>query len=150
MRLRMCYLVSVFFLLTAFAPSQSNPQTSKTEIKSAPATYTSPTSGRQMYDAYCASCHGQGGKGNGPAAPALKNMPTDLTQLAAKNGGTYPAAHVAEVIKGDMMMAAHGSKQMPVWGPVFLYLEQQDPAMAQLRVRNLTKYIEGMQQKAEQ
>ncbi len=147
MRFRMCYLVSLLFLLTAFAHPQSNPQSKKTEIKSAPATYTSPTSGRQMYDAYCASCHGQGGKGNGPAAPALKSTPTDLTQLAAKNGGTYPASHVAEVIKGDMMMPAHGSKQMPVWGPVFLYLEQQDPAMAQLRIRNLTKYIEGLQQK---
>jgi mono/diheme cytochrome c family protein len=147
MRFRMCYLVSVFCLLTAFANSQGNPQSSKTEIKKAPAIYTNPTSGRQMYDAYCGSCHGQGGKGNGPAAPALKNTPTDLTQLAARNGGAYPASHVAEVIKGDMMTPAHGSKEMPVWGPVFLHLEQQDPAMEQLRVRNLTKYIEGLQQK---
>jgi len=109
--------------------------------------YTNPTSGRQMYDAYCASCHGQGGKGNGPAASALKMPPTDLTQLAAKNGGTFPEAHVAEVIKGDSMMPAHGSKEMPVWGPVFLNLAHNDPAVAQLRVRNLTRYVAGMQQK---
>ena len=147
MRVRMACLVSLLFLLSAFVHSQSNPQSSNTEIKKAPAIYTNPTSGRQMYDAYCASCHGQGGKGNGPAAPALKAVPTDLTQLTAKNGGKYPASHVAEVIKGDMMMPAHGSKDMPVWGPVFLHLEQQDPGMEQLRVRNLTKYIEGLQQK---
>jgi mono/diheme cytochrome c family protein len=148
MRLRMCYLVSVLLLFPShFASSQNTPQSSKPQIKSAPVGYTNPTSGRQMFDAYCASCHGQGGKGNGPAAPALKNMPTDLTQLAARNGGTYPASHVTLVIKGDTLTAAHGSKEMPVWGPVFLNLERDDPAMAQLRLRNLTKYIEGMQQK---
>ena len=147
MGLRMCYLFATLLLFTPFAQSQNSSQTSKPEIKKAPAGYTNPTSGRQMFDAYCASCHGQGGKGNGPAAPALKSTPTDLTQLAVKNGGNYPASHIVQVIKGDMMTAAHGSKEMPVWGPVFLYLEQQDPAMAQLRVRNLTKYIESMQQK---
>ncbi len=147
MRVRMCYLVTVLLLLTAASQPQSTSQGTKPEIKKVPPMYTSPTSGRQMYDAYCASCHGQGGKGDGPAAPALKSVPTDLTQLAAKNGGAYPESHVAQVIKGDMMTAAHGSKAMPVWGPVFLYLEQYDPGMAQLRVRNLTTYIGSLQQK---
>jgi mono/diheme cytochrome c family protein len=132
---------------TAGAPSASSAQASKPEIKNVPATYTNPSSGRQMYDAYCASCHGQGGEGNGPAAPALKVAPTDLTQLAAKNGGTFPENHVAQVIKGDSMMPSHGSKEMPVWGPVFLNLAQDDPGQLQLRVRNLTKYIASMQQK---
>ena len=100
-----------------------------------------------MYDAYCASCHGQGGKGNGPAAPALKTPPTDLTQLAAKNGGEFPASHVAQVIKGDSALVAHGSKDMPVWGPVFSSLAQHDPAQAQLRIHNLVKYVGGLQQK---
>ena len=134
----------------AFSPAlfaQSSKSSAKPEIKNSPATYTNPTSGRQMYDAYCASCHGQGGKGDGPAAAALKAMPTDLTQLAAKSGGKYPESHVAQVIKGDQAMAAHGSKEMPVWGPVFLTLEQHDPAKAQLRVRNLAKYIGSLQQK---
>ena len=132
---------------TGAPSSAAGAQANKPEIKKVPAMYTNPTSGRQMYDAYCASCHGQGGKGNGPAASALKMPPTDLTQLAAKNGGTFPEAHVAEVIKGDSMMPAHGSKEMPVWGPVFLNLAHNDPAVAQLRVRNLTRYVAGMQQK---
>jgi mono/diheme cytochrome c family protein len=150
-------LVATFILVLAISlaaqttggaqsPS-SSPQAGKPEIKNVPAIYTNPSSGRQMYDAYCASCHGQGGKGNGPAAPALKVAPTDLTQLTAKNGGVFPENHVAQVIKGDSMTAAHGSKDMPVWGPLFLNLAQQDPAKEQLRVRNLTKYIGTMQRK---
>jgi len=134
----------------AFSPAllaQSSKGSAAPEIKKSPATYTNPTSGRQMYDAYCASCHGQGGKGDGPAAAALKSTPTDLTQLAAKSGGKFPESHVAQVIKGDQAMAAHGSKEMPVWGPVFLSLEQHDPASAQLRIRNLAKYVGSMQQK---
>jgi hypothetical protein len=67
--------------------------------------------------------------------------------LAAKNGGTFPVNHVVQVIKGDSMMAAHGSQEMPLWGPVFLNLAQQDPALMQLRVRNLSRYVASMQQK---
>jgi mono/diheme cytochrome c family protein len=139
-------LVAALALSPALLAQSSN-SSAKPEIKKTPATYTNPTSGRQMYDAYCASCHGQSGKGDGPAAAALNATPTDLTQLAAKSGGKYPESHVAHVIKGDQAMAAHGSKEMPVWGPVFLSLEQHDPASAQLRMRNLAKYIGSMQQK---
>jgi mono/diheme cytochrome c family protein len=157
MRSRILCLVTVFILtpaisLTAQADgdgqsASSSPQVTKPQIKNVPAIYTNPRSGRQMYDAYCASCHGQGGKGNGPAAPALKVSPTDITQLAAKNGGVFPENHVADVIKSDSMMSAHGTKEMPEWGPVFLNLAQQDPAQMQLRVRNLTRYVASMQQK---
>ena len=100
-----------------------------------------------MYIAYCASCHGQDGTGNGPAAAALKTPPTDLTLLAAKNGGKFPDAHIAEIIKGDRLTAAHGNKDMPVWGPVFLTMAQHDTAQEQLRIRNLTTYLQSIQQK---
>jgi mono/diheme cytochrome c family protein len=102
-----------------------------------------------MYMAYCASCHGQDGKGNGPAAAALKTPPTDLTLLAAKNGGKFPDAHVAEIIKGDKLTVAHGSKAMPVWGPVFLSMSMSphDTAQEQMRLSNLTKYVESIQAK---
>jgi mono/diheme cytochrome c family protein len=132
---------------TSGAQSAGSPQAAKPEIKKVPAAYTDPSSGKGMYTAYCASCHGVDGKGNGPAAAALKTPPTDLTQLAAKNGGAFPDAHVVQIIKGDSMTAAHGNKDMPVWGPVFLQMAQHDTAQVQLRIRNLTKYLESIQQK---
>ena len=123
------------------------PQATTPNIKHVPATYTNPTSGKEMYDSYCASCHGQDGKGDGPAAPALKMPVTDLTTLAAKNGGVFPAAHVASVIKGESMTPAHGSKTMPVWGPIFMSISGHSTADVQLRIRNLTNYLQSLQGK---
>jgi mono/diheme cytochrome c family protein len=100
-----------------------------------------------MFTAYCGACHGLSGRGNGPAAPALKTAPADLTLLTSKNGGQFPELQVAQAIKGDWVTTAHGSKEMPVWGPVFLYLAHHDPAVMQLRVHNLTKYVQSIQQK---
>ena len=129
------------------APATANPQTTTPEIKHVPATYTSPTSGKEMYTAYCASCHGVDGKGDGPAAPALKILPTNLTMLSVKNGGSFPAARVATEIQGGAMTPAHGSKDMPVWGPIFMMLGGHSAAQVQLRIRNLTNYLETIQVK---
>jgi hypothetical protein len=87
------------------------------------------------------------GKGDGPAASALKMSATNLTTLAAKAGGTFPAAHVAAVIQGDAVTPAHGSKDMPVWGPIFLSIGGHSAAQVQLRIRNLTNYLESIQVK---
>jgi mono/diheme cytochrome c family protein len=116
-------------------------------VKKVPAPQTSPASGKEMYVNYCASCHGSTGKGDGPAAVALKASPTDLTTLSRRNQGKFPSAHVAQAIKGDAALPAHGSKDMPVWGPVFNSMSKGDQAMVQLRISNLTKYIEAMQAK---
>src|SRR5271165_201539 len=131
---------------TSNSQSSTSPQASKPEVKKVAPGYTDPSSGKEMYMAYCASCHGADGKGNGPAAAALKTQPTDLTQISAKNGGTFPDVHIAQIIKGDSSTAAHGSKEMPVWGPMFLEMGH-DTAQVQLRIRNLTKYLASIQQK---
>src|SRR2546421_869222 len=68
-------------------------------IQHVPIHPTSAASGQQMYDEYCAVCHGKDGRGNGPAAEALKSKPTDLTQLTKTHGGKYPSAHVQSVIR---------------------------------------------------
>jgi len=74
------------------------------------------TDGAALYRTYCASCHGENGRGDGPVAPVLRVAPPDLTRLAQRHGGTYPADRVAERIDGRTHVAAHGPSEMPVWG----------------------------------
>jgi mono/diheme cytochrome c family protein len=74
--------------------------------------------GRRDYLRYCASCHGKGGKGDGPALPALRVAPTDLTKLSQRQGGFDKGAILA-AIDGRREVAAHGSREMPVWGAIF-------------------------------
>lgn len=117
------------------------------EIKHVPVKPTSAASGQEMYVTYCAVCHAKDGKGNGPAAEALKTAPTDLTTLAAKNGGKYPSERVSSAIRGDIAVPAHGTKDMPIWGSLFWHMSQGHQSEVQLRVANLNKYIETMQTK---
>jgi mono/diheme cytochrome c family protein len=116
-------------------------------VKHVPMKATSPASGQEMFTNYCAACHGQDGKGNGPAASALKVPPTDLTTLAQKNGGKYPAMHISSVIRGEADLPAHGSKIMPVWGQLFLQMSQGHESEVLQRVANLNQYVESIQAK---
>jgi hypothetical protein len=72
-------------------------------------------------------------------------VPTDLTTLSKRNNGIFPSVRVVNAIKGRGGVAAHGSKEMPVWGPIFMTMEHQHEARAQLRVANLADYIKSMQ-----
>ena len=100
-----------------------------------------------MFKSYCAACHGTDAKGNGPAAAALKVPPTDLTLLSKNNGGKFPDMKVVSAIRGDTVLPAHGTKEMPVWGQVFWSLSHGHEGEVQQRTANLTKYIEGLQAK---
>jgi len=115
------------------------------QVKKVPVTPTPINSGKQMFVAYCAPCHGTEGKGNGPAAAALKVAPRDLTQLAKKNGGKYPSDHVTAVIRA-VDSPAHGSKEMPIWGEL-LYSVSSSDAEVQLRISNLVRYVGTLQEK---
>lgn len=132
----------VFLLGSALLPAQN----ATTKIKKVEVTPTSAASGKEMYRAYCASCHGVDGKGNGPAAAALKQKPSNLTLLAQSNGGKFPAAVVASSIQ-DGTENAHGSKDMPVWGPILSSVSTDRPMVVQQRIVNLTSYIESLQAK---
>lgn len=117
-------------------------------IHSVPIQSTPATDGKLMFRSYCASCHGQDAKGEGPAAAALKTPPPDLTRLTARNKGTFPSLHVANVIEGDQNTpAAHGSKDMPVWGGLFRSIGNRSSAESQLRVHNLVDYLKTLQVK---
>ncbi len=72
--------------------------------------------GAETYHRYCASCHGADARGNGPAASALKTPPADLTRIAARRGGEFPAPEIATYIDGRFALAAHGTREMPIWG----------------------------------
>jgi mono/diheme cytochrome c family protein len=116
-------------------------------VKHVPIKPTSAASGEEMYNTYCAVCHGKDGKGNGPAAEALKVPPTDLTILSKNNKGSYPSLRVSSIIRGEQALPAHGSKDMPVWGTLFWKMSQGHESEVQQRIANLNKYVEGMQQK---
>ena len=100
--------------------------------------------GRDLFRAYCASCHGLDAKGTGPAASALKAKIPDLTLLSRKNQGQFPAARVREAILGDQVVVAHGSREMPIWGPIFHQVEA-DQDWGNVRLDNLVKYLESIQ-----
>jgi mono/diheme cytochrome c family protein len=123
------------------AYSQEQPK-----IKHVPTPNTDPASGVEMYRAYCAVCHGVDGKGSGPAASALKSRLPDLTLLSRKNGGKFPDFRVTNIIQGDAVIAAHGSKDMPMWGDVFQGLKP-DESVVKLRIHNLTEYLASIQER---
>jgi len=101
-----------------------------------------------MFDAYCAACHGKDAKGDGPAVPALKVPPPDLTTLAQRHGGKFPQDYVGDVLRNGVEgVKSHGSKDMPTWGPLFGSLGGGRSAPATLRILELSHYIESLQTK---
>src|SRR5512146_2986407 len=101
--------------------------------------------GPDLFRAYCAPCHGADGKGGGPVAPALKNKLPDLTTISRRNGGIFPARRVEEIIGGDEIIVGHGSREMPIWGPIFHQVEN-DRDYGNIRLKNLVEYLKSMQQ----
>ncbi|MGA8528413.1 MAG: cytochrome c [Acidobacteriaceae bacterium] len=120
-----------------------------TQIKEVPIKPTSAASGKQMYSTYCAVCHGVDGRGNGPAASAMKAQPTDLTTLAKDNGGRFPDSHIVSVLQFGIETSAHGSQDMPVWGPALRSMARgaaAPGAQEQQRIANLSDYLKSLQQ----
>jgi mono/diheme cytochrome c family protein len=137
--------VAVFALALTAQNQPAAP--SQPVIKHVPIKQTSPASGQEMFNSYCAVCHGKDGKGAGPAAQALKAPPTNLTTLSSKNDGKFPSMRVSSVIRGEDVVAAHGSRDMPIWGNLFWTISEGHDAEVVQRVANLNKYVESLQVK---
>jgi mono/diheme cytochrome c family protein len=130
-------LVTRFGIARAQAKSEPTP----------PARESNTVSGKATYLNYCASCHGADGKGNGPAAIAMKTPPSDLTAFARGHKGKYPAGYVGAVVKFGKGFAAHGSEDMPVWGSRFRALDPVHDPTGQQHVDDLVAYIASLQAK---
>jgi mono/diheme cytochrome c family protein len=103
--------------------------------------------GADTFAAHCASCHGRDGKGDGPTAPSLRQKPADLTTIARHRGGTFPRTDMADFILGrGKRIGAHGTRDMPVWGPLFKELNPFD-SRVDVRVERLLDYIQSLQVK---
>jgi mono/diheme cytochrome c family protein len=108
----------------------------------------SPPTGAVLYHQYCESCHGPTGKGDGPVAASLQRPPADLTTLAQRTGGRFDEAAVMAVIDGRRAVAAHGPREMPVWGAVFeeeLQEQRYTQYSGLLRSRVLADYLKTLQ-----
>lgn len=107
-----------------------------------------PQEGAELYSLYCASCHGVEGRGDGPVAVALSPPPADLTRIAEHQGGRFVESKVLSTIDGRYEIAAHGARDMPVWGSIFLEEHRDDPFPVHRGMddaRALVDYLETIQ-----
>ena len=106
-----------------------------------------PLDGAQIFHNYCAACHGSNGKGHGPATGALRHAPPDLTLSSRRNGGKFLRDRVKAIIAGqEQSIAARGSREMPIWGPA-LHDVEWDQDLGEVRLDNVTRFVESLQQK---
>ena len=109
--------------------------------------------GASEYRISCLSCHGVGGKGNGPMAEFLKVQPSNLTQVSKNNDGVFPLETVFRMIDGRHGVTGHGDRDMPIWGARYL---KEDAEMygpfggedvVRLRILELVYYIQSIQER---
>jgi mono/diheme cytochrome c family protein len=138
------FVAACFVVGICSAVGAQKPPADKPTIKTAPAVPLASVGGKENFEAYCAVCHGKDGKGQGPAAPAMKVPVPDLTTLAARHKGKFDPIAVELIVKGTGKTAtpAHGIETMPIWGDVF---RAEDRATQILRIGNIVKYVQSLQ-----
>jgi mono/diheme cytochrome c family protein len=110
--------------------------------------------GAELYQQFCASCHGESAHGDGPVAASLSHVVPDLTRISARRGGVFPEGEIAAMIDGrSLIVTAHGTREMPVWGYEFWVEEGADieaEAEARALIRRLTEYLKTIQTDVEE
>jgi mono/diheme cytochrome c family protein len=105
--------------------------------------------GAETFQQYCTACHGLDGRGNGPAAGALKKPPADLTRISERRGGKFPEGEIAKIIDGRFAIQAHGTREMPIWGEhlgLGIPDDQLSEAIVRGKVATLVEYLKSIQQ----
>lgn len=105
--------------------------------------------GAPLFSRYCTSCHGLGGRGDGPTAASLRPRPADLTGIAKRRGGEFPTGEIAQFIDGRFALPAHGSREMPVWGERFgsdVPDSGVGESIARGNIASLVEYLKSIQQ----
>ena len=140
--MRQALLVSamVFVIFAALAKGQ-------TIAAQAPFPSAWVPSGEAMYKQFCAACHGAHAQGNGPAASSLRTQPPDLTTLAKRHGGKFPYDYVSSILRFGPGSSAHGSSDMPTWGPIFQTIDKKSERAVQDRIKNVVDYLASLQRK---
>ena len=100
------------------------------------------STGKALYQRYCASCHGTTGRGDGPVAGVLVSPPTDLTRVRTD------VPELMSQIDGRRAIRAHGTAAMPVWGHVFEQAKTDELHKGRatlLQVQILAEHVRGLQ-----
>jgi mono/diheme cytochrome c family protein len=143
--MKMPMQIAVYSILTGALLSQLLTRSSAAQISPETTHLINSLDGAELYKAYCAVCHANNGHGGGPMAAALRTTPSDLTKIAGRNGGVYPAASVEKIIMGEQQVpGGHGTQTMPIWGPIFSQITW-DQDLGRIRTHNLAAYIAKMQ-----
>lgn len=104
--------------------------------------------GSTVFRTYCASCHGESARGDGPLAEALRRRPPDLTGIATRHDGVFPTEKVYRIIDGRERVPGHGGPDMPVWGDAFLRSsETATKETVSSRIRRLVEYLDSIQRR---
>ncbi len=145
-RIPACVILVLLVLAVSACSNQAEeavPETDEALIDSEPVAM-----GELQYTIYCASCHGEDGKGDGPVAEALVVRPTNLTLLRSINEGVFPADRLVAYIDGREDVQAHGTRQMPVWGNIWDEVDGRKVAEeeVQQRINQLVEYIRSIQE----
>lgn len=104
--------------------------------------------GEQLFNRFCASCHGSGGRGDGPVAASMNVMVPDLTRISKRQGGSFPTERVHQIVDGRLVRPPHGTREMPVWGTEFLRADGDDAAAqarAEQLIAKLVEYLRSIQ-----
>jgi len=123
------------------------------QASSLPARADDPHLGVIEYEIACMPCHGVDGHGDGPRAKFLKTAPADLTKIAKANNGKFPFKKIADIVDGRAATAAHGRREMPVWGNRYRVRADANESPAQIEKRAraqiaaLVQYLRAIQER---